>query len=52
MSTRHVLCLEQKMNLIKEIENGLSRRILSENFLFELELIQTKMHFGIFEIYT
>ena len=32
MSTRHELCLEQKINLIKEKENGLSHRVLSEKF--------------------
>lgn len=32
MATRHELCLEQKINLIKEKENGLSHRVLSEKF--------------------
>ena len=32
MTTRHELCLEEKMNLIKEKENGLSHRLLSEKF--------------------
>ena len=32
MSIRNELCLEQKIKLIKEKENGLSHRLLSERF--------------------
>ena len=32
MASRHELSLEQKMNLIKEKEQGLSHRVLSEKF--------------------
>ncbi len=32
MSTHHELCLEQKINLIKEKENRLSHRLLGEKF--------------------
>ncbi len=32
MTTHNELCLEQKINLIQEKENGLSHRLLSENF--------------------
>ncbi len=32
MSTRHELCLEQNINLIKEKENRLSHRLLSDKF--------------------
>jgi hypothetical protein len=32
MTTRNELCLEEKINLIKEKENGLSHRLLCEKF--------------------
>ena len=32
MATRHELSLEEKVNLIKEKENGLSHRVLSDKF--------------------
>ncbi len=32
MTTRNELCLEQKINLIQEKENGLSHRLLREKF--------------------
>ena len=32
MTTRHELCLEEKINFIKHKETGLSHRILSEKF--------------------
>ncbi len=36
MATRRELCLEEKINLIKEKENGLSYRQLSDKFQVSL----------------
>jgi len=38
MTTRYELCLEEKINLIKDKETALSRRVLSEKFHISMVL--------------
>ena len=51
MSIRNELCLEQKINLIKEKENGLSHRVLSEKFHISIRAVSNILNIYLIHIF-